>query len=221
MNNFQCTNGKDCCRRDCGCQCCAGGCKEDFRRALCLLCERPLRELVDFDDFAFISDFFLVGTTLQNLETTQGPSDNLNNLNGNFTCGGDGRETITISGPLAYPIPGTPTAHNVISQAALCKLDAIAFEPEGQGAEKTAKFKAISQFFTNLLQPQQDRDCCCDSLLDALTERAATRSVTVTAGPLLVQNATILGQIGDILVLANPTDNRFYFICAGKITFIG
>ena len=38
---------------------------------------------------------------------------------------------------------------------------------------------------------------------------------------LVVENSAILGQIGSILVMANSTDNRFYFICADKIDCIG
>ena len=36
-----------------------------------------------------------------------------------------------------------------------------------------------------------------------------------------MENSTILGQMGDILVIANSTDSRFYFICANKIDFMG
>ena len=61
----------------------------------------------------------------------------------------------------------------------------------------------------------------CTNLADALTNAAAIRASTVTTGPLIVQNSTILGQLGDILVMANSTDNRFYLICANKIDFMG
>ena len=44
---------------------------------------------------------------------------------------------------------------------------------------------------------------------------------TLAAGPLLVENALVLGQLGKLLVLANSTDGRFYLVCADKIDFIG
>ena len=33
--------------------------------------------------------------------------------------------------------------------------------------------------------------------------------------------APILGKVGDVLVMANSADNRFYFICADKVDFMG
>ena len=80
-------------------------------------------------------------------------------------------------------------------------------------------FQTISQTLSQLLRPQRSNDCC--SVADALTTAAAVRASTVVAGPLVVQNSTILGQIGSILVMANSTDNRFYFICANAIDFMG
>ena len=70
-----------------------------------------------------------------------------------------------------------------------------------------------------LLRPHRHQDCC--SVADALTSAAAVRASTVAAGPLVVANSVILGQIGNILVLANSTDNRFYFICVADIDFLG
>ena len=58
-------------------------------------------------------------------------------------------------------------------------------------------------------------------MIDALTSAAAVRTSTVAAGPLVVENSAILGQLGDVLVMANSTDSRFYFICANKIDYMG
>ena len=58
-------------------------------------------------------------------------------------------------------------------------------------------------------------------MIDVLTSAAAVRTSTVVAGPLIIANSAILGQLGDVLVMANSTDNRFYFVCANKIDFIG
>ena len=46
------------------------------------------------------------------------------------------------------------------------------------------------------------------------------RTVSLTAGPLLVANASVLGSVGDVLVLGNEEDYRFYFVCKDCIGFI-
>ena len=33
--------------------------------------------------------------------------------------------------------------------------------------------------------------------------------------------AAFIGKVGNVLVMANATDNRFYFICADKVDFMG
>ena len=46
-------------------------------------------------------------------------------------------------------------------------------------------------------------------------------AATVAAGSLVVGNARVLGEIGDVLILANEADRRFYFICKSAVDFIG
>ena len=45
-------------------------------------------------------------------------------------------------------------------------------------------------------------------------------TVSLTAGNLLLDGASLLGSIGNTLVLSNDADGRFYFICSEKIEFI-
>ena len=230
MSNYFCTNsGRDCnpCQQSCqqqGQDCCQKTCcpcGEEFRRALDFLCDSPLRSLIDFDAFAFITDFFLLGTSLQASVGSNTPADNLDDLKGTLVCGGDSCETIQVSGPLHYPIPNTAALNATITQVVLCQLDAIAFDAACSGDGRESNFQTIRHTLSKLLKPRHNQDCCCSSIAEALTSAAAVRTTTLTAGPLLVKGAAILGQIGDILVLANSEDHRFYLVCADKISFLG
>lgn len=223
MSNYFCTNDR------CGpCQqqaspqvpqrpCCP--CNEDFRKALDLLCCPQLRSLVDFTTFAFVTDYYVLGTALVAPDAGTTPSDNLEDPVATYVCGGDSCETLTVSGALYPPEVGCAALSPTITQAVLCQLTAIAFEAAFTDVSAEVNFQTISQTLGQLLRPQRQQECC--SVADALTTAAAVRASTVTAGPLIVQNSTILGQLGSILVMANSTDSRFYFICANAIDFLG
>ncbi|KGJ48918.1 hypothetical protein KD33_12205 [Clostridium sp. NCR] len=92
-------------------ECC---CKLSIKRAAEILGKDQVRALINFNAAAFISDFFLVGTTLVPL----GTSDNLGPLTGSLDrldpCNCD---LIDISGALAYP--------NVLNTDLLAELEAI------------------------------------------------------------------------------------------------
>ncbi len=224
MNNYFCTNDRCApCQQPVNCQppqhpCCP--CGEDFRKALDLICCPQLRSLVDFSAFAFVTEQFVLGTALVPAPDGTTPSDNLDVPAATYTCGGDSCETITVSGILYPAITGGEALAPTVTQAALCQLAAVAFGVTDVGDGTTANFQTISQTLSQLLRPQRTTECCC-SVADALTTAAAVRASTVVAGPLIVQNSTILGQIGSILVMANSTDSRFYFICANSISFLG
>lgn len=238
MNNYFCTNtGRDCCpqqqcqqscpqqqeqqeqqqQQDRSDRCCP--CREDFRRALDLICSPRLQPLVDFSTFAFVSDFYILGSALGTTPDGTAPGDNLTEPEASFVCGGDNCESLTVSGTLYPPEIEAPALTTTVTQAALCQLSAIAFEALAVEEDASANFQTISQTLGQLLRPHKPQECT--SVAEALASAAAVRASTVTAGPLVVQNSTILGQVGDILVMANATDNRFYFICADKIAFFG
>lgn len=231
MNNYFCTNSG----RDCNCppqqphspqqdnqqsqRACCCPCGEDFRRALDLICGSRLQPLVDFSTFAFVTDFYILGTALGTPPDGTAPGDNLADPEASFVCGGDSCESLTVSGELYPPEIEASALTTTVTQVALCQLSAIAFEALAVDEDATANFQTISQTLGQLLRPHKPQEC--KSVAEALASAAAVRASTVTAGPLVVQNSTILGQIGDILVMANATDNRFYFVCAEKIAFIG
>ena len=232
MNNYFCTNsGRDCnCPQPCPPPqppqepfgpmqpCCP--CGEDFRRALDLLCSPRLQPLVDFTTFAFVTDFYILGTALETLTAGTVPGDNLTAPAGSYVCGGDSCEALTVSGLLFPPEVGATALEPTVTQVALCRLNAIAFSAAPDTGEgSTTNFQTLSQTLGQLLRPKKPKDC--ENLADALTSAAAIRASTVTSGPLVVANSTILGQLGDVLVMANSTDSRFYFICANRIDFMG
>lgn len=226
MNNYFCTNS--------GCQPCQPvqppcpppqppqepvrpgcPCGEDFRRLLGLLCGQQLRPLVDFSTFAFLSDHYLLGTALEAATAGTTPGDNLAGPAGTYVCGSDSCETVTVSGLLYPPQTAGTALEATVTQVALCRLKAIAF-----GVTDTdAAFQTVSQTLSQLLRPGRPQDC--GSMIDALTSAAAVRTSTVAVGPLVVTNSAILGQLGSVLVMANSTDSRFYFICADKIDYMG
>ena len=197
--------------------CCA--CGEDFRRALDLICSPRLQGLVDTTTFAFITDNYVLGTPIAAAPAGTTPADNLTAPAATYVCGGDNCESLTVSGTL-YPttVDGAALA-TIVTQVALCQLSAISFDASEalDGAE--ANFQTISQILGQRLRPQKPQECT--SIVEALTSAAAVRASTLAVGPLVVQNSAILGRVGDVIVMANATDDRFYFICADKVEFMG
>lgn len=166
-----------------------------------------------------ISDYYILGSAIGTAPCNNRPGDNLCSPCATYTCGGDGCETISVSGPLYPPCTSADPLCTIISQAALCSLKAVSFDA-ASGGDPIDNFQLISQTLSQMLRPCHCQPCpTC--LPTALTNAAASHAVTVVVGPLVVENSTILGQIGNVLVLSNATDNRFYFICANAIDFIG
>ena len=224
MSNYFCTNaGCSPCQPQQPCQpeaprpACA--CADDFRQLLNLLCGLQLRPLVDFASFAFVSDFYILGSTLATPVAGTAPGDNLADPAASYVCGSDRCETLTVSGLLYPPEVGSTALEATVTQAALCRLKAIAFGAAATDDDAAANFQTISQTLSQILRPGRPQEC--GTMIDALTSAAAVRTSTVVAGPLVVENSAILGQLGDVLVMANSTDNRFYFICANKIDYMG
>lgn len=182
-----------------------------------LLCCQNLSAAVNFNAFVFFSDYYVLGSTLSGPAGNTGPSDNIAKPAASYLCGGDGCETITVSGSLYAPVPNAEALPSVVTQAALCSLKAISFDAAGGDPNN---FQLISQTLTQMLRPCHTPPCC-PCLATALTSAASSRTATIAAGSLVVENGTILGQLGNVLVLSNSTDNRFYLICANAIDFIG
>ena len=171
-----------------------------------------------------------------------GASDNLGNLSGSFRrfapCSCD---LLDIEAELHTA--GRKGCDFTAAQVSLCELDAVVIqgakacaEGEATADEVTARnFRCLRQRLAQRLNPGnspcgQDqcsctcdsRDCCCAAgLLDTLARNNLSRRVSLAAGLLVVHNVTLLGTAGNVLVLANDTDNRLYFVCVNSVQFIG
>ena len=204
MNQHYCTTGGcDCptprqqsCQSGCQTEPAARcGCADDFRTLLGIICGPQLRGLVDFTAFGFITDQFLMGTTVEDPTVGTTPGDNLGTLSGSYVCGSAGCDAIAASGDLALAAVGATPVAVPVTQVALCRLDAIAFSVVGD-ADADANFQTLTQTLGQLLEPR--KNTCCDSVAGSLLGAAAARSATVTAGPLAVFNSAVLGHDNDL-----------------------
>ena len=214
---------------DCGCgpvcppapppQSAGCSCGESFRQALNLLCSQQFYTLVDFSAFAFISSYSILGASVQEPTGGATPGDNLSALGATYRCGSCGCETVAASGSLYPPTVGGAAQSTAVTQAALCRLTAVAFDAANDTSlTSTANYQALVQLFTQMLHPTGPQTCV--SVVDSVTA-GVSRTATLAAGPLLVENVQVLGQMGDLLVLANSTDERIYLVCADQVDFIG
>ncbi len=170
-----------------------------------------------------------------------GQSDNLGPLSGSFRrfalCSCD---LLDIDAKLYTP--ASKSCAFTANQVNLCELDAVVIQgaaacPEGDltsGEVADRNFRCLRQRLAQQLNPcgicgQESCSCACDSmdcccaagLLSTLAQNNLSRRVSLAAGLLLVQNVTLLGTVGNVLVLANDTDNRLYFVCVNSVQFIG
>lgn len=223
--------GKD--KDDDGCTCC----KQSLRDALKLLCSHTISDLVDFDAFAFLTPFSAVGATPATIPETG--SDNLGALTGTFRRFSPGNcDLIDIEGTVTTPF-GTTIE---VDEASLCALSAIAFQllpAEDTGGVPVGCCPdtdlSLYRKVRSLLQRELESndccgeclcdcdcsdDCCCAaSVLSALSGKSLNKRTTLSAGPLAVRDVTALGTIGNVLVLGNEEESRFYFVCANKVDF--
>lgn len=216
-------------------------CKEAFRGALQLLCRPEISELLNFDAAAFLTDSYAAGAVLTAAVAAAGPADNLSAApTGTFRrfspCSLDLLE-ITAS---LNTLTGTATGLTA-AEVNLCELTAViiqlaAAEAEGDlTPEQVAlrNLRRVSRSLSRQLTPCSSgcggtacacpvsEDCCCAAgILSALAENNISRRVSLAAGPLLLGGVTLLGHVGNVLVLVNETDLRFYFVCVNHIQFI-
>lgn len=216
-------------------------CKQSFRAALQLLCNSQLATLLDFNQAAFITDTYVAGATINTSPAGTTPADNLNTMSGSFRrfspCNCD---LLEISALVNTP-PETSTGVTA-TQVPLCQLTAVALQTATAPAsgditseQATANnFQTIQKILTQCLTPcsapcgtcacscvcSDDECCCAAGLLSTLSQSNLSRKVTIVAGPLTLQGVTLLGTVGNVLVLANSTNNRIYFVCVNQIQFL-
>lgn len=213
---------------DCGCSCAAG-----MLGALELLCDPRLAPLVDYNQFAFFTNNFVLGTSLSCPDTSTAAYDNLTGpLAGEFvsirpcTC-----DDLEVSGQVYYPMAVCDSSACCATGPAftaeavsLCALTAVAFTvPTGTSEAET--YTELKSRLYQALHPGRPpmpgatpilKATPCDC---AASNLAGRRTVSVAAGALLVANAAVLGSVGDVLVLANDTNQRIYYVCQSAVSF--
>ena len=220
----------------CGCGC---SCAPGLVAALQLLCRPRFAALTDYKQFAFITRDFVLGSSLNCPAAATTPYDNLTGpLDGEFVkITPDSCENLEVSGQIYYPNPictgGAETAccaegpYFDADSVRLCSVSAVAF-----GVTETTDFPSAEAAYNELakLFYQATHAGCgpmpstpvkptpCDRSSDDIAGRG---TVSVTAGPLVIGNASVLGEVGDVLILANSEDHLFYFVCRSAIGFIG
>lgn len=226
-----------------GVTCGASGtcCREGFRQAFQLLCGEELSELLDFDLAAFVTEHYVAGAAVAETVSADGPSDNLvSPLAGTLLrltpCS---RDLLNISGTL-YAVPETATGLTA-AQVSLCGLIAAVIQlaqPEAEGeltAEEAAarNFRRVRRILSRQIcscacGEQQSGSAgngltcrCADGIRSALAAGNLSRRATLAAGPLLLSGVSVLGAVGNVLVLANDATRRIYFVCAEAVEFIG
>ncbi|MBQ7566237.1 MAG: hypothetical protein IJT18_03875 [Oscillospiraceae bacterium] len=193
---------------------------EGMVQALQMLLRSGLSGLVDFGATAFWSDTFLVGSALVQ-PTAAAAYDNLDDTLtasfGGFTpcaC-----EFIDVTGTLYLAVGAGVETDIPVTRLALEDVDGVAF------AAVAGDYQSARALMSRILHPASCRDACppypdpccepCDPDFPAVG-----RTVALVTGPVVIVGAVMLGRIGDVLVLANDTDERFYFIDADKAQII-
>lgn len=206
-------------------------CRGGLVQGLQMLLRTGLSSLVDFQAFAFITEDFLVGDSLEAATPAATAYDNLAaTLAGSFNrfspCACD---YIDVTGTVYLP---TATAADAVtgltaSRLNLCDISALAFGVVPDTTEPaTDNFASARAILQRLLQGPCRPDCPpypdpCDEACNCCSgDDFFGGSVSLVVDGLLLANVSVVGKVGKILVLSNDTDERFYFVCTEKATFI-
>lgn len=256
-------------------------CKLSMLKVLELLNCDEFANYVNFNQAGFISDHFVIGTTLKLVEL--GPlsptsNDNLTDLNGtlgkvtNCTC-----DILDISGSAIYALP-LLTVENVveiieellavlaeipgaepiviilnaildvindeilvpilavlrslltplpdmIEFGSLCNINAIALDTTNYVKLTSKLKKRLNKDCCDCCKEEEKHEkcepCCCnDGIQDEILENT---TVSLTAGPLILNNAEVLGKLGNVLLFGvaptATTPGRIYLVCTDSIAF--
>lgn len=213
-------------------------CKASMAEALRLLCSERLAELVDFNAFFFLTDSLAVGSPLSvpgaDTDNITTPTATLERFS---PCNCD---LLDVNGTAYFAVPGTTSvAMEAVDQLTLCSLKAVAFQileadcPRDCGDSNYDRaVRAIRRAIraeggstgacgTCGAHCNCDDCCCAAGIVRELSTRNLSRMATLTAGPLVLQNVTVLGSLGSALVLADEALSRFYLVCANAVEAIG
>ena len=226
------------CQQDNFCSDCAAG----LFGVLQLLSNACFSPLIDFARFAFVTDHFVLGSSLSCPDEVSAPYDNLTGpLEGELTdVSAESCRRLGVSGQIYYPQPVCAIGccqdgpGFTAAELSLCSIRAIAFGvieepvPVPANADVPSRFQRARSLLFQALHPGSPVRIITDRPSPFEAARSMTcsdldcrRTISLTAGPLLLGNVIMLGKIGDVYVLANDEDERFYFVCADSIDFVG
>ena len=182
--------------------------------------------------------FTAIGENLDGVDDVQGVINAVNALAQRIDPDNENYRPALLNAFL--PLLGACSCPNLsVSEVSLCALRAIAFEPSGTTAEQQAyNYQAAKQSLLQILRPKcpppckpcrppQPKPCrvppCCENkgILSSMDRCGMAHTVSLTAGNLLLVGATLLGSIGNALILSSDADSRFYIVCTEQVEFIG
>ena len=213
-------------------------CKASMVEALRLLCGESQSNLVDFGAFFFLTDSLAVGSPLSvpgtDIDNISTPSASLERFS---PCNCD---LLDVSGTAYFAVPGLECAAlDDVDRLTLCSLKAVAFQISPsecddecadtnyrravRGLRRAIRSEGGSTGACGTCQAHCDcDDCCCAAgVIQELSTRNLSRMATLTAGPLVLRNVTVLGSVGSVLVLASEELSRVYLVCANAVEAIG
>lgn len=212
-------------------------CKSSMVEALRLLCGNTLSSLVDFNAFFFLTDALAIGSPLVSCADTDNISTPCASLRRFAPCNCD---LLDVTGTAYFAIPGTTSAAlDAVTQLSLCAIKAVAFQVIDSECPRDcddSNFRRAVRALRRAIQAEGGTttscascqshcdcdDCCCAAgLLAELSTRNLSRLATLTVGPLILRNVTVLGSIGSVLVLADEQLCRFYLVCANTVEALG
>lgn len=201
-------------------------CRRSLVQGLQMLLRTGLSNLVNFQAFGYLTPDFLVGAALEAPTTTTPPYDNLAaTLTGSFIrftpCACD---YIDVTGEVNFPVVDDGAATGLtVSRLNLCDIMLLTFATVGDTAEAiTESYQTARSLLQNLLRrpggpeqmfPPYPDPCDAPCHWDCSRDMSVGGTTSQTVGPVLLAGVTVLGRIGSLQVLANDTDQRFYFVC--------
>lgn len=204
--------------------------------ALGLLCNDELSSLVDFNACFFLTDTLAVGSPLavpaagDTDNIAQAPAASLKRFTPNSS------DLIDVAGTAYFAIPGSSiVALDPVDQLNACALKAAAFNlealdciPECPDSVYRWTVRALRSAIeecggeTGASCSCGGSNCQCNATMaEQLSSLNLSRSVTLAAGGLVLNGVSVIGSLGDTLVLASEDAERLYFVDTAYVEATG
>lgn len=206
-------------------------CDEPMANALQLLGGSTLSSLVDFDAFFFLTDSLAIGSPLgdsqeDETDNISAPSASLRRFSPS-NC-----ELLDVAGVAYFAVAGTDdVALDPVQQINLPTVEAIAFglvDLECELECPDSLFRLAARALRRAIREaggetgsNGGRYRNNGGILEELSTRNLSRSVTLTVGSLVLRNVTFIGSLDGILILGDEDLERFYFVRAEDVETLG